>query len=101
MKPRNILPNNRVALSRLRGITILYEDDLYELANIVLKIMVATDKLSDIGIMSRPTINGLAKQYSFLCSGKIDSERIGESIVKHGLDLGDIIEFDSKVNKSV
>ena len=101
MESRNLLPNNHVAVSRLRGITILYENDLYELANIVLKITSAADKLSGIGIMSTPTINGLAKQYSFLSSGKIDSERISESIVKHGLDLGDIIEFDRKVDKSV
>jgi hypothetical protein len=101
MKPRNIPPNNHVAISRLRGITILYENDLYELANIVLKITNAADKLSGIGIVSRPTINGLAKQYSFLCSGKVASERISENIVEHGLDLGDIIEFDSNVNKSV
>ena len=101
MKPRNISPNNCVKLSRLRGIKILYEDDLYELANIVLKIMAAIDKLSEGGIMSRPTINGLAKHYCFLCNGKIDSERIVEIIVKHGLDIGDVIEFDGKVNKSV
>ena len=57
--------------------------------------MDATDKLSEGGIKSRPTVNGLAKQYSFLCSGKVDSERIIEIIVKHGLHIGDIIEFDS------
>ena len=101
MKTKNISPNNRVGISRLRGITILYRDDLYELANIVLKIMGATDKLLEGVVMSKPTINGLAKHYSFLCSGKIDSERIGEIIVKHGLAMGDIIEFDNTVNKPV
>ena len=101
MRLRHILPNNHVPVSRLRGITILYENDLYELANIVLQIMSAADKLSETGIISRPTINGLAKQYSFLCSGKIDSAWISESIAKHGLDMGDIIEFDGKVNMSL
>jgi hypothetical protein len=101
MKPRNISPNNCVKISRLRGIKILCEDDLYELAHIVLKIMDATSKLSEGGVTSRPTINGLAKYYCFLCNGKIDSARIVEIIVTHGLDMGDVIEFDSKVNKSV
>jgi hypothetical protein len=101
MKPRHILPHNRVEVSRLRGITILYEDDLYELATIVLKIMSATDKLSEGVVRSRPTVTGLAKQYSLLCNGNIDSEGIGEILVKHGLDIGAIIEFDNTVTKSV
>jgi hypothetical protein len=100
MKSRNISSNNRVEVSRLRGIKILYEDDLYELANIVLKIMDAIDNLSG-GVISRPTINGLVKQYSFLCSDQIHPEQVVDIIAKHGLDIGDIIECDSKVNKSV
>jgi hypothetical protein len=95
------LPNNWVEVSRLRGISILYDDDLHELANIVLKIMDATGKLSEGGAISRPTINGLAKYYCVLCAGKIDSEKIIEIIGKHGLAMGDIIEFDNTVNKSV
>src|SRR5436305_13512821 len=101
MKPRHIAPHNRVEVSRIRGIKILYEDDLYELANVVLKIMDATDKLSEGAVISRPTIDGLTKHYCSLCNGKIDSERIVEIIVKHGLGIGDVIEFDIKVNKAV
>jgi hypothetical protein len=101
MKPRNISPNNRIEIRRLRGIKILYEDDLYELANIVLKIMDATDDLSGGRVISRPTINGLSKQYSFICSDQIHSEQIVDIIAKYGLDIGDIIEFDSNLNKSV
>src|SRR4051812_39595517 len=98
MKSRNMSPNNRVEVSRLRGINILYEDDLYELATIVLKIMDATDSRSG-GVISRPTIHGLVKQYSFLCSDQIRPEQVVDIIVKHGLAIGDIIECDSKVNK--
>ncbi|MEA3416633.1 MAG: hypothetical protein U9R02_10860 [Thermodesulfobacteriota bacterium] len=82
-------------LSKLRGIKILYENDLYEFAKIVLNIMDASDKMN-VGTktISRPTINGLSKKYSWICGDKITSDQIIKIVMQHGLKGNDSIDFD-------
>ena len=50
------MASRNLELEKLRGITVAYENDLYEFAEVVLKIMYATDKMSR-NTISKPTIN--------------------------------------------
>ncbi len=44
--------------------------------------------------ISRPTINGLSKQYSWICGEKITSDQIIKIATHHGLKGNDTIDFD-------
>ena len=82
-------------LSKLIGIKILYKNDLYEFAKIVLNIMDASDKITNgTRTISRPTINGLSKKYSWICGEKVTSDQIIKIVMQHGLKGNDSIDFD-------
>ena len=57
-------------LNDLRGITFFYENDFFEFAELVLKIMYGIDKMGK-NIISKPTINGLAGNFSNICGEKV------------------------------
>ena len=82
-----------IELGKLRGITVAYEDDLYEFAEVVLKIMYSTDKMGR-NTISKPTINGLARDYSMICGEKISQNQILDIAKKNGLDGNDGVDFD-------
>ncbi len=84
--------SNYKKLHDLHGIKIAYENDFYDLAKLVLNIMDATDK----NRRTRPTINGLAKKYSWICGDKISSDQIIDIVKKSGLHGNDVIDFDHK-----
>jgi hypothetical protein len=64
-------------VSKLRGINIAYENDLYDLAKLVLNVMDAIDKMSGKdNTASRPTINGLAGEYSSISGHKISAKLV-------------------------
>ena len=82
-------------LSKLIGIKILYENDLYEFAKVVLNIMDASDKMANgTNTISRPTINGLSKKYAWICNEKITPDQILKIVMQHGLEGNDTIDFD-------
>ena len=86
---------DRFELSKLIGIKIFYENDLYEFAKIVLNIMDASDNITNgTRIISRPTISGLAKKYSWICGEKITADQIINIVMQHGLNSNDTIDFD-------
>lgn len=87
------MKSENIELKKLRGITIAYENDLYDFAELVLKIMHSTDKLSR-NTVSKPTINGLARDYSSICGGKVSEYEIINIVMKHRLDGNNAIDFD-------
>ena len=85
-----------------RGLNILYENDFYELALVMLKIM--DEAQTNKNISSRPTINGVAKFYSYICGDKFDSEQIAKIVKKHfksELSGNETIDFDKSSERQV
>jgi len=80
-------------LNKLRGISIVYENDLYEFAGVVLKITYGVVKMGRKTI-SKPTINGLVKYYSMICGQKLTQNKILDITKKSGLDGNDTIDFN-------
>ena len=79
------------------GVSILFENDLYELARLVVKIHRAQDeeanrKSSSTRRESRSTLLGLAHKYAYLTD--ISSDRVKDAIEKMGWSLGTTIEDD-------
>jgi len=62
-------------LNDLRGITIFYKNDFFDFAEVVLKIMYGIDKMVKNRI-SKPTINGLAGNFSNICGEKVNKHMI-------------------------
>ncbi len=81
----------KVALSSLRPVSILFDGDLYELANLIIKISNA--KYQGTNIKSRHTLHGVAAAYSRLVID-IDSSLIEQVLEERGLDLGATVECD-------
>ena len=80
-------------LSRLLGIKIVYENDLYELAKLTLNIMDATGRMSG-NYISKPTINGLASNYSMIIGQAISPNQVIEAAKQNGLYGNYGIDFD-------
>ena len=78
----------KIELANLKGIGILYEDDLYDLGQFVLK---ASDaRWAGTGSKARPTLHGLARICGliFNCASK----PFEEAIEALGLPLGATVE---------
>jgi len=84
------VPNaqEQISVEALRKVCILYEGDIYELAQLLLKINDARDK--ETNTISRDTVNGLAAVYRTLAD--IELDRILGVLEKHGLPLGATVE---------
>jgi hypothetical protein len=90
--------NETIKASTLLGISILFENDLYELARFVVKIHRAQDeeanrKSSGTRQESRSTLLGLAHKYAYLTN--VSSDRVKDAIEQAGLSLATTIEDDS------
>ena len=82
-----------IELNNLRGITIFYENDFFDLAEVVLKIMYGIDKMVK-NRTSKPTINGLAGNFSNICGEKVNKNMILAIAKKRGLNGNDTIDFN-------
>lgn len=80
----------RISVSALKGIDILSEGDVYDLACWLLKINDGKDKGSNS--KSRHTVHGLAGIYSMAAS--MSRDEIASVLQDHGLPLGATIEYD-------
>lgn len=74
----------RIDLARLKGINILYEGDLHELGQFVLKAYDA--QWAGTRSKTRPTLHGLARIYGLILD--CASKPCEEAIEAHGLPLG-------------
>ena len=78
----------KIELSNLKGIAIIYEDDLYDLGKFVLK---ANDaRWAWTGSKARPTLHGLARIYGLIFS--CASKPFEEAIEALGLPLGATVQ---------
>ncbi len=85
---------DKIGVSSLRNISVLYEGDVYDLACLLLKVNDAKDRGTNS--KSRHTINGLARSYSVLAD--VELKKIMAVVARHGLPLGAIVEYDGDVS---
>ncbi len=90
--------NRRIEVNELKGISIRFLDDLFELAQFMLKVTEAKNRAwddRDPGIRHTgvPTVNGVISAYA-----RVDIDQSSESIKaivrERGIDLGAVVEFD-------
>ena len=85
--------NEKIALSSLRHINIIYEGDFAELAHLLLKIEDASHKGTNT--TSRHTVKGVIGKYSSLTH--MDYNQVMAKIAKYKLPLGAIVEYDENI----
>ncbi|MDA0337014.1 MAG: hypothetical protein O2782_17755 [bacterium] len=84
--------NERIPVSRLRPVRILYDGDLYEVARVVLQANAALG--ADKPYEKYPTVNGLAKSYAALLG--VESRLFVDSAREQGLPLGAAVWDDGR-----
>lgn len=85
--------DDMVPLRSLVGISILYEGDLRDLAQFILR---ANDvRSASEGGKTRPTLHGLARTHGMILD--VDPDSVERVIKAHGLYLGAIVEYDDQV----
>ncbi len=85
--------DEKIGVSSLKNLDVLYEGDLYDLACLLLKINDAKDKITYT--KSRHTVKGLIGMYALLTN--IDHAQIMSAVAKYALPLGAPIEHDEDV----
>ena len=85
---------DKIGISELRNISVLFESDLYDFANLMLKIYDAKNKGTNT--VTRDTVNGLVHGYALLA--RINSNQVLAVIKKNKLPLGSTIEHDKDVS---
>ena len=83
----------KIGVSALKDVAVLYEGDIYELACLSLKAHDAKDK--GTGTLSRRTVNGLLGDYAMLAG--LSREQVLEMFERHNLPLGATVEYDNDV----
>lgn len=87
-------------LSKLKGISVYCEDDLHDLATIMLKLNDARAAYEGSMSISRPTVNGLVKIFAQLINAcHPDYGPVFAAVEKHDLPLGVPIEFDDRIRR--
>jgi hypothetical protein len=86
-----------IPLVALRDVTVLFPGDFHELAVFVSKVHRVCDREANAHNphtvqKSRLTLHGLAGCYARVTD--INQERVEQILVKAGLDLGALVEFD-------
>ena len=84
---------DKISVSKLRNISLLFEGDLYDFANLMLKIYDAKNKGTNT--ITRDTVNGLVHGYALLA--RVNSSKVLAVIKRIGLPLGSTIEHDKDV----
>ena len=87
-----------IPLSKLKGIKVYYEEDLYDVALLILKLRDARAKHESSNRRSRPTINGLVRNFASLINPTSpDEETVFSAIEKYNFPLNAGIEFDEDI----
>ena len=88
-----------IPLSKLKGIKVYYEDDLYDLAFLILRLRDARAKHESSNTRSRPTVNGLVREFASLINPTMpDEDTIFSAIEKCKFPLNVGIEFDENID---
>ena len=80
-----------IGVSQLKHITILYEEDVYELACLLLKIETAKEK--DNKDSSRPTVYGLFRKYAELA--RLNETTLIAIAEQNNLPLQAVVNYDN------
>ena len=83
----------KIGITALKGINILFEDDIYELAYWLLKANEARDRGTNT--KSRHTVYGVAGVYAM--EAHMNRDDIVRVLESHGLPSGATIEYDEDV----
>lgn len=90
----------KLPLSKLKGIGVYYEDDLYELALLTLKLYDAREAYIGSNTTVRPTVYGLARRFAEMINQtNPDCAPVFAVIEKHKLPLRASIEFDERIKR--
>ena len=73
--------DEKIRVSELKNVCILYKGDIYDLARLLLKIDDAKDKGTNT--RSRYTIKGLASNFAML--SRMDFREVEKVLLQHGL----------------
>jgi hypothetical protein len=84
---------DKIRVSELKNVCILYKGDIYNLARLLLKIDDAKNK--NTNIRSRYTIKGLAAKFAML--SRMDFKEVEKELLQHGLPFGAVVEYDKDV----
>ena len=82
--------HEQIPVSRLKGLMIVFENDLYELAQFKLKVHLARDTPTQ---KTRTTVHGIISDYEHLA--KVNYRRVCDLATRHGLPLDASIEPDN------
>ena len=82
-----------ISVESLKNVSVLFDGDIYELAQLLLKVNDAKDRGTNR--TSRQTVHGLAKAYCNLADVAFDD--IIRVFEKHGLPLGAIVEHANEI----
>jgi hypothetical protein len=83
--------DQKIDLTRLKGVEILFKDDLYDLGKFVLKAFDA--RWAGTGSRARPTLHGLARIYASVLN--CASKPLEEAIEAQGLPLAATVDNGS------
>ena len=83
------MSNHKIQISELKGISILYNEDVYDLAQWLLRLDLARTTPTRI---PRHTIYGLANRYAYLT--QMDKEEVLQRLAQQGVSLDATIEPD-------
>ena len=90
---------DQIPLSKLKGIKVYYENDLYDLALLILRLKDARAKHESSNTRSRPTVNGLVREFASLINPTMPDEgTVFSAIEKFKLPLNVTIEFDEDID---
>ena len=84
---------DKIRVSDLKNVSVLFEGDIYDLARLLLKIDDAKDKGTNA--RSRHTIKGLAIKFAMLSD--IDSVKVEKILLQYHLPFGATVEHDKDV----
>jgi len=85
---------DKISVSKLKNLGVLFEDDLYDFANLMLKIYDAKDKGTNT--VTRDTVTGLVNGYALIA--RINPNRVLAAIKRSKLPLGSTIEHNWDVS---
>jgi len=85
--------SKKIGITALKGIGILFEDDIYELAYWLLKMNDAKDRGTNT--KSRHTVYGVAGVYAM--EARLNRDDIVRVLESHGVPSGATIEYDDDV----
>jgi len=92
----------KIPLSRLKGINVYMQDDLYNLARMNLELIDARAKYMKSTSISRPTVHGLVSLFaSFIDPCNPDIDRVLAAIESHKFPMNIPIEFDDECQKDI